>query len=111
MRPFEVGPESQGFSFQAERIFTAYVFPPAWDNNKNLNNKSNPKPPSFGARCSSPLKYMGATSLLSSYMTSISLDDPCEHEPTFIHQPMKIKLLKRGAAVPLNTAKLNITNC
>lgn len=33
-------------------------------------------------------------------MTSISLDDPYEHEPTFIHQPMKIKLLKRGAAVP-----------
>ena len=25
MRPFEVRPESQGFSFQAERIFTAYV--------------------------------------------------------------------------------------
>lgn len=45
MRPFEVRPESQGFSFQAERIFTAYVFPLAWDNNKNLNNKSNPKPP------------------------------------------------------------------
>ena len=42
---------------------------------------------------------------------NISLDDPYEHEPTFIHQPMKIKLLKRGAAVPLNTAKLNITNC
>ena len=53
---FDVGRRDASFSFQAERIFTAYVFPPAWDNNKNLNNKSNPKPPSFGARCSSPLR-------------------------------------------------------